>query len=228
RIELSRRTVKEGERPPLAGMTSGEWAALSVADTGFGMSPAVQGRLFEPFFSTKAGKGTGLGLAQVYGIVKEHGGHVDVTSEVGRGTTFTVYLPLADLRREPQTRAPDGPREAKAPDVFDSADETLPTGGGELVLLVEDDATSRLAGVEVGPPDVRSCGGYAACLRRSARRPRHSMAMRSRRSEDARDSLRVTRMLRPEPDGMLIGAARAGYAAGHPPPQGAGFRMKGW
>jgi len=148
RIELSRRTLKEGERPPLAGMTPGEWATLSVADTGFGMSPAVQRRLFEPFFSTKAGKGTGLGLAQVYGIVKEHGGHVDVTSEVGRGTTFTVYLPLADVRREPQTRAPDGPREAKAPDVFDSADETLPTGGGELVLLVEDDASSRVASAE--------------------------------------------------------------------------------
>src|SRR5438552_13900904 len=152
RIELSRRALKEGEPPPVAGMTPGEWAALSVADTGFGMSPAVQRRLFEPFFSTKAGKGTGLGLAQVYGIVKEHGGHVDVTSEVGRGTTFTVYLPLADVRREPQTRAPDGPREAKAPDVFDSADETLPTGGGELVLLVEDDATSRVASAEAPEP----------------------------------------------------------------------------
>src|SRR5207244_12509908 len=90
----------------------------------------------------------GVGLAKVYGIVKEHGGHADVTSEVGRGTTFTVYLPRADLRREPQTRAPDGPREAKAPDVFDSADETLPTGGGELVLLVEDDATSPVASAE--------------------------------------------------------------------------------
>src|SRR5207253_2429242 len=98
RIELSRRTLKEGEPPPVAGMTPGEWAALSVADTGFGMSPAVQRRLFEPFFSTKAGRGTGLGLAQVHGIVKQHGGSIDVTSEVSRGTTFTVYLPLAGAR----------------------------------------------------------------------------------------------------------------------------------
>src|SRR5439155_1273297 len=72
RIELSRRTLKEGEPPPVAGMTPGEWAALSVADTGFGMSPAVQRRLFEPFFSTKAGRGTG----QAWGLRVRHGDEI--------------------------------------------------------------------------------------------------------------------------------------------------------
>ena len=141
RIELSRRTLKEGEPPPVAGMTPGEWAALSVADTGFGMSPAVQRRLFEPFFSTKAGRGTGLGLAQVHGIVKQHGGSIDVTSEVGRGTTFTVYLPLAGARVGTR-RAP------KATDLDDDAGSTLPTGWGELILLVEDDAAARVASAD--------------------------------------------------------------------------------
>ena len=141
RIELSRRTLKEGEPPPVAGMTPGEWAALSVADTGFGMSPAVQRRLFEPFFSTKAGRGTGLGLAQVHGIVKQHGGSIDVTSEVGRGTTFTVYLPLAGARVGTR-RAP------KATDLDDDAGPTLPTGWGEVILLVEDEAASRVASAE--------------------------------------------------------------------------------
>ena len=141
RIELSRRTLKEGEPPPVAGMTPGEWAALSVADTGFGMSPAVQRRLFEPFFSTKAGRGTGLGLAQVHGIVKQHGGSIDVTSEVGRGTTFTVYLPLAGARVGTR-RAP------KATDLDDDAGPTLPTGWGELILLVEDDAAARVASAD--------------------------------------------------------------------------------
>ena len=141
RIELSRRTLKEGEPPPVAGMTPGEWAALSVADTGFGMSPAVQRRLFEPFFSTKAGRGTGLGLAQVHGIVKQHGGSIDVTSEVGRGTTFTVYLPLAGARVGTR-RAP------KATDLDDDAGPTLPTGWGEVILLVEDDAAARVASAD--------------------------------------------------------------------------------
>ena len=142
RIELSRRPLKESEPPPVAGMTPGEWAALSVADTGSGMSPAVQRRLFEPFFSTKTGNGTGLGLAQVHGIVKQHGGYIDVASEVGRGTTFTVYLPLAGVPGEPRVRMRRAP---KVTDLDDCAGPTLPTGSGEVILLVEDEADSRVA-----------------------------------------------------------------------------------
>src|SRR5436189_2263377 len=142
RIELSRRTLNGGEPTPIAGLQPGEWAALSVADTGSGMCPAVRRRLVEPFFSTKDGRGTGLGLAQVDGIVKQHGGHIDVASEVGGGTTCTVYLPLAGVPGAPRARTRRAP---KVTDLDDGDGATLPRGCGEVILLVEDEADSRVA-----------------------------------------------------------------------------------
>ncbi len=134
RLGLSRLTVGPDERP-LVGMGPGEWVCLEVTDTGTGILPEVLPHIFEPFFTTKPrGVGTGLGLAQVYGIVQQHGGHIGVETEVGKGTTFRVYLPaLAEetLALEPPAEGPPS------------------TGRGETILLVEDHPALRTAGREV-------------------------------------------------------------------------------
>lgn len=110
----------------------GAYVRLDVTDTGCGMGPEVQSRVFEPFFTTKpAGKGTGLGLAMVYGLVKQGGGHIEVASEVGRGTTFMLYFPVS----------------AGAPSARPgSAPEAPVAAGTETVLIAEDEeAVRRLA-----------------------------------------------------------------------------------
>jgi len=107
----------------------GRWACLSVSDTGAGIPSDVLPHIFEPFFTTKGvGKGTGLGLASVYGIVKQHHGFVSVESSVGQGTTFKTFLPLPTRTTEVGSQ----PAQLRAE-----------PGRGELVLLVEDDARVR-------------------------------------------------------------------------------------
>jgi signal transduction histidine kinase len=94
--------IIDGGRTGSSGATrSSRYALLSVGDTGTGIVEEIRGKVFEPFFSTKqVGKGTGLGLSIVYGIVEQHGGFIDVESNTGRGTTFTIYLPLAEQTSE--------------------------------------------------------------------------------------------------------------------------------
>lgn len=107
----------------------GGYVMLAITDTGTGMSEAVKARAFEPFFTTKGvGQGTGLGLSTCYGIVKQSGGHISVYTELGRGTTFKIYLPQV----EPQAKIPI--------QRLDSSD--LPRGT-ETILLVEDDPALR-------------------------------------------------------------------------------------
>ena len=84
------------------GLEPGTYVSVSITDTGVGIAPQIVARIFEPFFSTKGDRGTGMGLATVYGTVDQAGGWIEVASEVGRGTTFTVMLPAAG-------EAPDGP-----------------------------------------------------------------------------------------------------------------------
>jgi signal transduction histidine kinase/CheY-like chemotaxis protein len=109
---------------------AGRYATLRVSDTGDGMTEAVRARVFEPFFTTKRfGRGTGLGLATVHGIVEQSSGHIRVESQIGRGTRFTVYLPSVD--DEPSAVEP---RPSGDPHRF---------SGTETVLLVEDDAQMR-------------------------------------------------------------------------------------
>jgi CheY-like chemotaxis protein len=118
-------------------MPDGEYVVLSVSDTGSGIPAEVQSHIFEPFFTTKgAGKGTGLGLSTVYGIVKQAGGDVRLTSEMGRGTTFTIYLPriVDELEETERTVAAVAEAESR---------------GNETVLLVEDEEHLRGLAVRI-------------------------------------------------------------------------------
>ncbi len=106
------------------GISPGEYVRFTVTDTGTGMDAQTLGRIFEPFFTTKPpGRGTGLGLATVYGVVKQHGGHIDVTSAPGEGTTFQLYFPVS---------LPAAPRPESR------ADREPVSGGKETILLAED------------------------------------------------------------------------------------------
>ncbi|MGE5173781.1 MAG: PAS domain S-box protein [Betaproteobacteria bacterium] len=108
----------------------GDYALLRVDDSGFGMDNETRKRIFEPFFTTKeVGKGTGLGLATVFGIVKQHHGYIDVRSQVGKGTTFTIYLPLIT-------------EDSVASDRVESSLGGL-IGGSETILIAEDDEAVR-------------------------------------------------------------------------------------
>jgi nitrogen-specific signal transduction histidine kinase len=105
-------------------LDAGAYVVLSVADTGHGMSEAVMGRIFDPFFTTKEiGKGTGLGLATAYGIVKQHNGHIAIESEVGAGSVFRIYLPVA----AGETATMPAPKHINMP------------RGTETIMLVEDE-----------------------------------------------------------------------------------------
>jgi CheY-like chemotaxis protein len=106
------------------GILPGSFVRLTVTDTGTGMDAETLSRIFEPFFTTKpAGRGTGLGLATVYGVVKQHGGCIDVTSALGQGTTFHLYIPVS---------TPTAPASTGRPV------DDLVRGGQETILLAED------------------------------------------------------------------------------------------
>jgi PAS domain S-box-containing protein len=124
-LETSNLDLDEAYVRTHPGARTGAHVRLAVSDTGHGMDAATASRVFEPFFTTKPrGKGTGLGLATVHGIVQQSGGHVDVYSEPGHGTTFKIYLPRVEAQEEP------------APDEGASVESR---GGSETIVLVEDE-----------------------------------------------------------------------------------------
>lgn len=131
RFDLDRVTVPAAGLPAMTDLPAGEWVKIEISDTGAGIPAEVLPHIFEPFYTTKpVGQGTGLGLAQVYGIVKQHNGYIDAASQPGVITTFTIFLPAQASTAEDQ--APDSSAAR-----FD--------GGGRVVLPVEDDQPTREA-----------------------------------------------------------------------------------
>ena len=123
-VLVARETIREPRKVRTGEIGPGEYARITVRDTGHGIAPEVIDRIFEPFFTTKpAGRGTGLGLALVHSVVAEHHGFIDVASELGQGTVFTVWMP--------QVQGEIGP-------VEHTRDE-LPRGDGQQILVVDDE-----------------------------------------------------------------------------------------
>src|SRR5262249_58747044 len=128
-IETRNAELDEGSVGQHPDARPGRYVLVAVSDTGQGMDASTRARIFEPFFTTKGpGRGTGLGLAMVYGFVKQSGGHIDAESEVGRGTTFKVYLPRTDETVPPGRL---------------SQDFVMLPRGTETILLVEDQDAVR-------------------------------------------------------------------------------------
>ncbi len=136
-IHMRRIRIGKHQAAPLPEIKDGEWLQMIVSDTGTGIPPDDLPHIFEPFFTTKEpGKGSGLGLSQVHGIVGQHEGHIDVDTQPDRGTTFSIYLPALPVHPvEPADDMWNGP-------------PALVIGQGETILVVEDNTAARRALVE--------------------------------------------------------------------------------
>jgi len=189
-IRLTHFTLNPGEPPPYPEMSPGGWIVLSISDTGVGISPEALPRIFEPFFTTKeVGKGTGLGLAQVYGIVTQHEGHIDVQTEFGKGTVFTVYLPA--MLPLPKT-------------THQTAETETITGHNELILLVED----NLAVLEVTRVMLENLGYQVIAA------PNGQQALELYDQHHAEIALVLTDVTMPEMSGVVLAQRlRAKYPA---------------
>lgn len=133
-IELANTVLDDAYAAEHEEVSPGQYVMLAVSDTGDGMPPEVMARVFEPFYTTKPeGSGTGLGLSQVYGFVKQSGGHIKIYSEIGHGTTVKLYLPRARRGQEAAQKTALAPLE----------------GGSETILVVEDDAGVRAAATDL-------------------------------------------------------------------------------
>jgi len=175
---LSKFTLTPGMTVSCMEMKPGDWVVVTISDTGTGMPPEVQHHLFEPFFSTKGHNGTGLGLAQVYGIVKQHEGCVEVHSQPGEGTSFVIYLPAAVGNKQEKP----------------TPSEPLPLGDSETILLVEDES----AVLEVGKMMLEKLG-YRVLAVDNAK-----TALTKCETHRDKIALVLTDMVMPEMDGFAL------------------------
>jgi signal transduction histidine kinase len=128
-VALDRLQVTTNDTVPILGMQPGQWIQVSITDTGQGIAAENHSRIFEPFFTTKKfDKGTGLGLAQVYGIVQQHQGFIDFQSQEGKGTAFTLYFPSDLVEKVDKTKS----------DIV-----SFQKGQGQVILVVEDEPATR-------------------------------------------------------------------------------------
>jgi two-component system cell cycle sensor histidine kinase/response regulator CckA len=129
-LRLSHLHLEPGEPSPSLELQPGRWVCLAMTDTGTGIPPEVLPYIFDPFFTTRTPLHSGLGLSQTYGIVKQHGGHIDVSTKMGDGTSVTVYLPESPTYRE----------KPPAPEMVE-----MPVGNEETVLVIEDNPAMQKA-----------------------------------------------------------------------------------
>jgi two-component system cell cycle sensor histidine kinase/response regulator CckA len=128
-IKVRNRFLVEEEERLVSNPHQKQYIRITVADTGVGISPEIIDRVFDPFFTTKEkGQGSGLGLSTVQGIVRGHGGYVNVISQLGKGTQFKIYLPAQDIA---------------IADPIEEQPQILPTGNGELIMVIDDEADIR-------------------------------------------------------------------------------------
>ncbi len=178
-LSLQGLTVADEDAAPVPEMTSGEWVAITVADSGVGIPPEVLPHIFDPFFTTKPpGQGTGLGLAQVYGIVRQLDGQIQVESQIDRGARFTLYLPVLDRPLTAEHMSFPAP----------------PRGAGETILLVEDEDALRKAMYEM-----LSTLGYSVLTAENGRRARELFI-----THHDRISLLVSDLVMPDMSGLEL------------------------
>jgi two-component system, cell cycle sensor histidine kinase and response regulator CckA len=171
----TRNVVLDNDSAKKYGMEPGRYVKISVADTGIGMDDRIRERVFEPFFTTKEmGRGTGLGLASAYGIVKSHGGLIDVESQIGQGSTFNIFLPASE-----KTVVNEIPTSVKL------------LKGNETILLVDDEETVLDVGIEI-----LQWLGYTVFYARSGKE-----AISILKERDAKIDLVILDMIMPEMSG---------------------------
>jgi CheY-like chemotaxis protein len=179
----------------------GRFAVLTVSDSGSGMDEATRQRVFDPFFTTREkGRGTGLGLASAYGIIKHHGGMITVSSQVGQGSTFDLYLPLADRPAAPET-APD----------------RGVARGSETVLLIDDEQMI----LDVGSAMLERLG-YRAVSARSGEE-----GVQALQSMAGTIDLVILDMIMPGMDGRVTFERIRALAPGQPVLLSSGYAMDG-